>query len=168
MRQVFVPSRGSLSCSPSVGPTIHDFSPSQPKPLFTLCEQSTHSPHSFLVSEHRLLSQPLSDHHNRAKAINHKPAPTMHFLTTAITAASLAALANAHGYFTKPAGRPPGAVFESACGQQAYYNMEGSINGNIQGLEQVVQNQPDYKPAECHLWKCKGLKYADNTANVQK
>jgi len=92
----------------------------------------------------------------------------MHFLTTAITAASLAALANAHGYFTKPAGRPPGAVFESACGQQAYYNMEGSINGNIQGLEQVVQNQPDYKPAECHLWKCKGLKYADNTANVQK
>ena len=49
---------------------------------------------------------------------------------------------------------------------QAYYNMEGSINGNIQGLEQVVANQPDYKPSECNLWKCKGMRYADNKDNV--
>ncbi len=30
-----------------------------------------------------------------------------------------------------------------------------------------MANQPDYNPETCHLWKCKGMKYADNTANVQ-
>ena len=56
---------------------------------------------------------------------------------------------------------------EAACGQQAYNNMASDINGNIQGLEQVTANQPDYNPKTCHLWKCKGMKYADNKANVQ-
>ena len=51
---------------------------------------------------------------------------------------------------------------------QAYYNMAGDINGNIQGLEQVTQNQPDYNPEACHLWKCKGMKFADNKDNVQR
>ena len=85
---------------------------------------------------------------------------------TIIATAGMAALANAHGYFTSPAARQPGNAFKDACGQQAYYNMDGNINGNIQGLEQVTQGQPDYHPAECELWKCKGMKYQDNTANV--
>lgn len=74
-----------------------------------------------------------------------------------LTSASLAALANAHGYFVTPTARQPGTAFQDACGMQAYYQMEGDINGNIQGLEQTTQNQPDYKPKECHLWKCKPL-----------
>jgi predicted carbohydrate-binding protein with CBM5 and CBM33 domain len=90
----------------------------------------------------------------------------MKFTTTTpllFSATGLAALANAHGYFESPKGRQPGTTFQDACGMQAYYNMEGSINGNIQGLEQVVASQSDYKPAECHLWMCKGMKYLDNT-----
>lgn len=85
---------------------------------------------------------------------------TAAFLTSL---ASVASVANAHGYFTKPEGRQPGTAFQDACGMQAYYNMQGSINGNIQGLQQVVANQDDYNPDKCHLWKCKGMKYADNT-----
>ncbi|KAK5130170.1 hypothetical protein LTR08_002424 [Meristemomyces frigidus] len=81
--------------------------------------------------------------------------------------ASMAALANAHGYFTSPAGRVPGALFQSECGMQAYYQMSGDINGNIQGLQQTTKGQADYTAA-CRLWMCKGMKYADNTANVQK
>jgi len=81
---------------------------------------------------------------------------------------AMAALANAHGYFQSPGARQPGKEYENSCGMQAYYNMQGSINGNVQGLEQVVANQPDYNPKTCNLWKCKGMKYADNTANVQK
>ena len=89
-------------------------------------------------------------------------------LSLTLAATAMAALANAHGYFITPAGRQPGKAFQDACGMQAYYNMEGDINGNIQGLEQITQNQPDYNPKECHLWKCKGMKYADNTGNVKK
>jgi len=92
----------------------------------------------------------------------------MQFTLSVMAAASMAALANAHGYFVTPKGRVPGTTFQDECGMQAYYNMEGSINGNIQGLEQVVQGQTDYHPDECNLWKCKGLKYQDNIANVQK
>lgn len=83
-------------------------------------------------------------------------------------AAGAASLANAHGYFTSPQARQPGPAFEKACGQQAYNNMAGDINGNIQGLQQVTANQADYNPNACHLSKCKGMKYADNKSNVQR
>jgi hypothetical protein len=84
-----------------------------------------------------------------------------------LSGASLAVLTNAHGYYVTPPARQAGKAFEAACGQQAYDNMAANINGNIQGLEEIVATQSDYHPEKCHLWKCKGLKYADNTANVQ-
>lgn len=92
----------------------------------------------------------------------------MKLLLSVMLAASAATLTNAHGYFTSPKARQPGPAFEAACGQQAYDNMAADINGNIQGLEQITANQPDYNAKTCHLWKCKGMKYADNTANVQQ
>jgi len=33
---------------------------------------------------------------------------------------------------------------------------------------QVANSQTDYNAAACKIWMCKGYKYADNTANVQK
>ncbi|KAK3704897.1 hypothetical protein LTR37_013588 [Vermiconidia calcicola] len=80
----------------------------------------------------------------------------------------MAGLANAHGYFETPKARQPGPAFQKACGMQAYYAMSGDINGNIQGLANTVANQPDYNPEKCHLWQCKGMKYADNKENVQR
>lgn len=91
----------------------------------------------------------------------------MKLLLSVWLAASTASLANAHGYFTSPKGRQPGQAFQNACGLQAYNNMAGDINGNIQGLQQVTANQADYNPNTCHLNKCKGMKYADNKNNVQ-
>lgn len=87
---------------------------------------------------------------------------------TSTLLASCLSLVNAHGYFQIPVGRHPGAAYKSACGEQAYNNLNSDINNNIQGLEQLTATQSDYNAAECHLWKCKGLKYADNTANVHK
>ena len=80
----------------------------------------------------------------------------MHFTFSLLSSAGLIALANAHGYFVSPGARQPGPAFRKSCGMQAYYNMVGSINGNIQGLYQVVNGQSDYNPATCKLWKCKG------------
>lgn len=87
-------------------------------------------------------------------------------LSIILTAATMAALANAHGYFVTPKARQPGTAFADACSMQAFYNMEGSIDGNIQGLEQVAASQPDYKPKECNFWMCKGMKFADNKEYV--
>ena len=116
-------------------------------------------------------------------------ASKMKVLLSIWLATSAATLANAHGYFTSPKARQPGPAMEAACGQQAFDNMASDINGNIQGLQQVTANQPDYNPNTCknlfimipndtfakytqqclgHLWKCKGMKYADNKANVQQ
>ncbi|KAK5118806.1 hypothetical protein LTR62_000015 [Meristemomyces frigidus] len=92
----------------------------------------------------------------------------MHFTTTLLPTLALFTLTNAHGYFTTPPARQPGPAYQQSCGMQAYYQMSGDINGNIQGLTQTTKNQPDYNPSTCRLWKCKGLKYADNTAHVQK
>jgi predicted carbohydrate-binding protein with CBM5 and CBM33 domain len=80
----------------------------------------------------------------------------MQLTLSVLTAAAMATVANAHGYFTSPGARQPGPAYQKSCGMQAYYNMVGSINGNIQGLYQVVSSQPDYNPATCKLWKCKG------------
>lgn len=74
---------------------------------------------------------------------------------------------SAHGYFESPIARQPGDAFKSACGEQAYNNLNSDINNNIQGLQQLTSTQSDYKAADCNLWMCKGLKYADNKDKVQ-
>ncbi|GIZ38507.1 hypothetical protein CKM354_000192400 [Cercospora kikuchii] len=76
-------------------------------------------------------------------------------------------LVSAHGYFETPIARQPGPAYETACGSQAYNTMKGDINGNIQGLLQLVANQQDYDAEACGLWLCKGMKFDDNTDNVQ-
>lgn len=63
---------------------------------------------------------------------------------------SIAAMANAHGYFVDPPARQPGAVFQGDCGAQAYNMFSSDINGNSQGLLQVVASQSDYNPKKCH------------------
>lgn len=73
----------------------------------------------------------------------------MKFSVPAITL-SIAAMANAHGYFVSPPPRQPGAVFTKACGEQAYNMFSSDINGNSQGLLQVVASQSDYNPKKCH------------------
>lgn len=90
----------------------------------------------------------------------------MKFSITAITL-GLAAYANAHGYFVSPAPRQPGPAFAADCGQQALSTWSSDINGNIQGLMQIVSNQPDFNAKRCKVDKCKGMKYADNKGRVQ-
>lgn len=67
---------------------------------------------------------------------------------TAITL-SIAALANAHGYFVSPEARRPGEAFTKDCGAQANSLFSSDINGNIQGLLQVVSSRSDFNPKKC-------------------
>ncbi|KAH8590516.1 hypothetical protein B0O99DRAFT_495831, partial [Bisporella sp. PMI_857] len=69
----------------------------------------------------------------------------------------------AHGLITSPTPRAAGASMASICGQQIFNQQSSDPAGNIQGELQVVQS--DFTSA-CNLWLCKGMQFADNTANV--
>lgn len=88
-------------------------------------------------------------------------------LSLTALALSIATTVSTHGYFVSPPAREPGPAFTRDCGEQAYNMWSGDINGNVQTLLQIAANQPDFKPKRCTVWKCKGMKWVDNKANVQ-
>lgn len=78
--------------------------------------------------------------------------------------ASVAPLVAAHGMIKTPTPREAGSSMSSVCGSQIYNMLSSDAYGNIQGEEQLIGT--DFTD-ECNLWLCKGMQYADNTANVQ-
>ncbi|KAI8721368.1 Chitin-binding type-4 domain-containing protein [Fusarium sp. LHS14.1] len=80
-------------------------------------------------------------------------------------ALTLIPLVAAHGFVRSPPPRKPGDAFKAACGEQPFYQQSSDINGNVQGIFQVVGTGAD--PAKCNLWLCKGFQADDNTENVQ-
>ncbi|RGP78222.1 hypothetical protein FLONG3_3638, partial [Fusarium longipes] len=74
-------------------------------------------------------------------------------------------LVAAHGFIKSPSPRMPGDAYKAACGDQPFYQQESDINGNVQGIKQVVGS--DLKAADCNLWLCKGFQFDDNKDNVQ-
>ncbi|KAH7273107.1 hypothetical protein FSOLCH5_003353 [Fusarium solani] len=80
-------------------------------------------------------------------------------------ALTLIPLVAAHGFVRSPPPRKPGDAYKAACGDQPFYQQSSDINGNVQGIFQVVGTGAD--PAKCNLWLCKGFQQADNADNVQ-
>ncbi|KAH7329482.1 hypothetical protein B0I35DRAFT_45962 [Stachybotrys elegans] len=79
--------------------------------------------------------------------------------------AALVPMVAAHGFISSPAARQPGSAYQAACGQQPFFQQSSDINGNVQGILQVVGS--DLDEAACNVWLCKGFQFDDNTANVQ-
>ncbi|KAL6925307.1 hypothetical protein ACHAPO_009006 [Fusarium lateritium] len=78
---------------------------------------------------------------------------------------ALLPLVAAHGFIKSPAPRMPGDAFKAACGEQPFYQQSSDINGNVQGIKQVVGQSFD--ATDCNLWLCKGFQFDDNKDNVQ-
>ncbi|KAF5609002.1 hypothetical protein FPANT_299 [Fusarium pseudoanthophilum] len=78
---------------------------------------------------------------------------------------TLLPLVAAHGFVKSPTPRKPGNAYKAACGEQPFYQQSADINGNVQGIKQVVGSNFDAK--ECNLWLCKGFQFDDNKDNVQ-
>ncbi|EXK88430.1 hypothetical protein FOQG_08260 [Fusarium oxysporum f. sp. raphani 54005] len=78
---------------------------------------------------------------------------------------TLLPLVAAHGFVKSPPPRKPGNAFKAACGEQPLYQQSADINGNVQGIKQVVGSNFDAK--DCNLWLCKGFQFDDNKDNVQ-
>jgi hypothetical protein len=87
--------------------------------------------------------------------------------TAAIGLAAFATQVAAHGYLTSPKPRMPGDALTKACGSQVFNMWNSDINGNVQTALQTASNQNDFDEAACNIWQCKGMKFEDNTANVQ-
>lgn len=78
--------------------------------------------------------------------------------------AALLPLVSAHGFILDPPARRPGDAYAAACGQQPFSQQSSDINGNVQGIQQVVGEDIT---EDCKLWLCKGFQFDDNTENVQ-
>lgn len=81
------------------------------------------------------------------------------------TLLTLVPLVAAHGFIRDPPARRPGDAFAAACGQQPFNQQSADINGNVQGIFQVVGS--DLDASACNLWLCKGFQFDDNADNVQ-
>ncbi|KAM5376295.1 hypothetical protein ACJZ2D_005666 [Fusarium nematophilum] len=79
--------------------------------------------------------------------------------------AALVPLVAAHGFVNSPPPREPGEAYKAACGDQPFNQQSSDINGNVQGIFQVVGS--DFDASKCNLWLCKGFLLEDNPDNLQ-
>lgn len=83
-----------------------------------------------------------------------------------LSAAVLPTIISAHGLITSPAPRAVGAASLAACGSAVTKQIVADNTSHVEGLPEAAATASDYHAKDCNLWLCKGLQYADNTANV--
>ncbi|KAI0104154.1 hypothetical protein GGR51DRAFT_233893 [Nemania sp. FL0031] len=88
-------------------------------------------------------------------------------LSTLLSLASLAALAQGHGYISSPAMRMPGDATTAACGKSVVADIVRDKTSHVEGLPELAAKDTGYHAASCNLWLCRGVQFADNAANVQ-
>ncbi|KAI1331058.1 hypothetical protein F5Y16DRAFT_395496 [Xylariaceae sp. FL0255] len=79
------------------------------------------------------------------------------------------ALALGHGYIATPQMRVPGAASTSACGDLVTQAIIADRTSHVEGLPELAAEPGSgyTNSTACNLWLCRGLQFADNTANVQ-
>jgi hypothetical protein len=86
------------------------------------------------------------------------------------TIASLVTLVPAvlgHGLITSPPSRPVGPAIIAACGPSVSQSIRSDNTSHVEGLPELAAKDTAYNAAECNLWQCKGLQFADNANNTQ-
>ncbi|KAI3337437.1 hypothetical protein HD806DRAFT_39331 [Xylariaceae sp. AK1471] len=86
---------------------------------------------------------------------------------TLLPLAALLSLAQAHGYISSPAMRMPGNATTSACGRSVVADIVKDKTSHVEGLPELAAKDAGYHAAQCNLWLCRGVQFADNAANVQ-
>lgn len=104
--------------------------------------------------------------------------------TALFSVASFASTALAHGHITSPPIRAVGPASKhilsisrnwcltgrsvtTACGSAVASLAGQDVDDHIEGLPELVATTPNFDAAACNVFLCRGMQFADNTANVQ-
>lgn len=89
-------------------------------------------------------------------------------LSTLLSLATFVAIARGHGYISTPAMRMPGDATTAACGKSVVADIVRDKTSHVEGLPELAAKDSGYHAAQCNLWLCRGVQFADNAANVQE
>ena len=89
----------------------------------------------------------------------------MYFSAAALLA--LVPVVLSHGIITTPPSRRIGDATTSACGATLVNAIKQDNTSYVEQLTKLSTTDKGYHAAACNLYLCKGLQFADNSANVQ-
>ncbi|KAF2263285.1 hypothetical protein CC78DRAFT_554142 [Lojkania enalia] len=89
----------------------------------------------------------------------------MHISTSALLCLIPAVLG--HGLIQSPPSRPVGNALVADCGTNVANAIKSDNTSYVEALPPAAARDSAYDASKCNLWLCKGLQFADNTANVQ-
>ncbi|KAF2251615.1 hypothetical protein BU26DRAFT_420923 [Trematosphaeria pertusa] len=92
----------------------------------------------------------------------------MHFAAAAAALLTLLPAALSHGIITQPPSRAIGPAITAACGQPITTAIQQDNTSYVEQLTKLAASSSSgYNAAACNLYLCKGLQFADNSANTQ-
>lgn len=93
----------------------------------------------------------------------------MYSSTPLIGLVAMAATVFAHGLIISPAIRVPGPAMDAVCGISVSALVRADNASHVEGLPEALalEAKATAAAAACNPFLCKGLQFADNTANVQ-
>lgn len=84
-----------------------------------------------------------------------------------ILAGAFATSVLSHGIITSPPVRAVGPAMISTCGASLASQITADNTSHVEGLPEAAALIPNFNATACNVFLCKGLQFADNTANVQ-
>ncbi|CZR66324.1 related to chitin binding protein [Phialocephala subalpina] len=80
---------------------------------------------------------------------------------------TLASTAFSHGLITSPPSRVAGTAMQAACGTAVTALVQADNTSHVEGMPEAAATTANFNSTACNVFLCKGLQFADNTANVQ-
>ena len=72
-----------------------------------------------------------------------------------------------HGLIVSPPVRAVGPAMEAACGASVAALVTADNTSHIEGMPEAAAQTANFNSTACNVFMCKGLQFADNSANVQ-
>ncbi|TVY71281.1 hypothetical protein LSUE1_G007983 [Lachnellula suecica] len=87
--------------------------------------------------------------------------------TPIVLIAGFASTVLSHGLITSPPARAPGAAMDAACGTAVSALVKADNTSHVEDMPEAAAATANFNGTACNVFLCKGLQFADNTANVQ-
>jgi hypothetical protein len=72
-----------------------------------------------------------------------------------------------HGIITQPPVRDVGPAMTAACGASVAALVTADNTSHVEGMPEAAAQIANFNSTACNVFMCKGLQFADNTANIQ-